>query len=50
MGGNPPSADQWKAIKEKLKKVEVVKPTVFRDERPRASWLESPGPLVARYS
>lgn len=49
MGGNPPSSDQWRTIKEKLKRVEIVKPPVFREERPRA-WLENPGPLVARYS
>ena len=36
MGGNPPSADQWRTIKEKLKGVEVVKikplrPTMYRN-------------------
>ncbi|WP_209233559.1 hypothetical protein [Rhizobium sp. 16-449-1b] len=54
MGGNPPTAEQWAAIKAKLAKVEIVKPTVYRDALPRG-WndgirMESEQPpLVARY-
>ncbi|MDX0007793.1 hypothetical protein GOB40_13730 [Sinorhizobium meliloti] len=40
MGGNPPSAEQWAAIKAKLAKVEAVKPIAFREDRPR-TWLGS---------
>lgn len=54
MGGNPPSAEQWAAIKAKLAKVEAVKPAAYRDVLPRG-WndgirmeAEQP-PLVARY-
>lgn len=55
MGGNPPSADQWKAIKAKLAKVELIKPTAYRDALPRG-WNDGvrmeadPAPLIARYS
>jgi hypothetical protein len=38
MNGNPPSAEQWAAIKAKLAKVEAVKPIAYREERPR-QWL-----------
>ncbi|MGG7534643.1 hypothetical protein [Rhizobium sp. 12,4] len=54
MDGNPPSAEQWAAIKAKLAKVEVVKPTAYRDVLPRG-WNDgirlevSDPPLVARY-
>ncbi|MBB4235081.1 hypothetical protein [Rhizobium esperanzae] len=54
MGGNPPSAEQWAAIKAKLAKVEVIRPTANRDVLPRG-WndgirmeIENP-PIVARY-
>lgn len=54
MGGKPPTAEQWVAIKEKLKRVEIVKPVAYRDALPRG-WddgirmeIEKP-PLVARY-
>lgn len=54
MGGNPPSADQWKMIKAKLAKVEIVRPAAHRDVLPRG-WNDgirmeiSDPPLVARY-
>ena len=52
MGGNPPSADQWAAIKAKLAK--VADKAAYRDVLPRG-WNDgirlevSDPPLVARY-
>lgn len=37
MGGNPPSADQWKAIKAKLARVEPLK-VAYRDALPSRAW------------
>ncbi|WP_312405273.1 hypothetical protein [Rhizobium sp.] len=42
MGGNPPSAEQWKSIKAKLAKVNDRPPVAVRE--PRATWMS--GPLV----
>lgn len=54
MGGKPPNADQWKAIKDKLAKVSEAPKAAFRDALPRG-WNDgirmeqSDPPLVARY-
>lgn len=49
MGGKPPSADQWKAIKEKLAKVVILKSEPqkpYLRERPSPWWEVSP--LITR--
>ena len=45
MGGNPPTAEQWKAIKAKLAKVSDAKPLSYREIAPRGWWQS--GPLAA---
>ena len=45
MGGNPPSAEQWRTIKEKLKRVttqEAVKPYLHRNDRTIPWWTTGP--------
>ncbi|MNL34378.1 hypothetical protein D3C87_1563490 [compost metagenome] len=41
MGGNPPSIDQWKAIKAKLAKIDGVlkPPVVYRGAEPVRHWM-----------
>lgn len=38
MGGNPPSAEQWKAIKARLTKVSEAPKVTYREPSPRV-WL-----------
>lgn len=47
MGDNPPSAEQWRTIKEKLKRVEAVKidplkPYLHRNDRTIPWWTTGP--------
>jgi hypothetical protein len=39
LGGNPPSADQWAAIKAKLAKVNDGPKVAYRDASPARNWL-----------
>lgn len=39
IGGSPPSAEQWAAIKAKLAKVSDTPKVTYRDVLPSQSWL-----------
>lgn len=39
LGGNPPSAEQWAAIKAKLAKVSDGPKVAYRDALPARNWL-----------
>jgi hypothetical protein len=39
LGGNPPSAEQWAAIKAKISKVSDAPKVAYRDVMPSRTWL-----------